>query len=485
MGMNLLQLRYHRFHASYLLFALSVGVLVGLVLGRVQGLSPDVFYVIAIVLFFGAFRSRRWWTLVVMIVAGSLLGYMRGAAYAQSLSIYDDYIGTTQTLQGRVISDAQDTEKGSTQFTLGQVKVDDVSHPGEIYITTAGRSQLKRGDHVVLTGMVREGFANFTASISYAKVEQIARPDDVVRDVREKFASVIRTLVLEPMASLGLGFVVGQRSTLPATLDEQLKVVGLTHIVVASGYNLTILVRFMMRLLARHSRYLAFVGSLGLMVLFVSFSGFSPSMSRAVAVTTLALMAWYVGRRFHPVFLLAYVAAGTALINPMNIWSDLGWYLSFFAFAGVLVVAPLLAAWLYRKRQPSSVELLILETMSAELMALPLIALSFGTIPVFGLIANVLVAPFIPLAMVLTALTGIVGMVSLSLGSFAAVPMTIVIAYIVAIVQWLSAVSWAQLQVDLPLALVVFWYVVVGLCCVLIVRKTGYSFRKVRPEQVA
>lgn len=483
--MNLLQLRYHRFHISYLLFAIALGSLGGLVLGRSGGLGAGEFYIIAILLFFGALRSRRWWALGVMVVAGGLVGYMRGTTYAQSLDRYDSLVGQTIVLSGRVTTDPQDSEKGSTRLTLGQISLNTTTFPGEVYVTTAGRSPLKRGDMVRIQGVVREGFANYAASVTYAKIQEVSRPNDVVRDIREKFSSTIRALVLEPMASLGLGFVVGQRSTLPAALDEQLKVVGLTHIVVASGYNLTILVRFMMRLLSRYSRYLTFIGSLGLMLLFVSFSGFSPSMSRAVAVTTLALMAWYVGRRFHPIFLLAYVAAGTALLNPMNIWSDLGWYLSFFAFAGVLVVAPLLAALIYRRREPTSFELLVLETMSAEVMALPLIALSFGTVPMFGLIANVLVAPLIPVAMTLTALTGAAGMISLSLGSLLAAPMTIVIAYIVAVVEWLAGISWAQLQVSLPVWLVVAWYLLITLLCAWIVAKRHYSFRKVRPGQVA
>ena len=483
--MNLLQLRYHRFHVSYLLLWLSVGALIGLALGRESGVQAGAFYLAVIALFFGALRSKRWWALVVMCLAGGLLGYMRGSTYAQSLTEYDDYIGKTVQLKGRIMTDPQDTEKGTTRLVLGKISQDDHRLSGEMYVTTAGRAKVKRGDEVEVKALVREGFATYPATMTYARIVSVARPSDMVRDVRESFAATIRKLVLEPMASLGLGFVIGQRSTLPDTLDEQLKIVGLTHIVVASGYNLTILVRFVMRLLSKHSRYLTFVGSITLMLLFVSFSGFSPSMSRAVIVTTLALMAWYVGRRFHPVFLLLFVAAGTALYNPMYIWADLGWYLSFFAFAGVLVLAPLVATAVYKKRDPSSFELLVIETMSAELMALPLIALAFGTVPIFGLVANVLVAPLIPLAMILTAITGLAGMLATSLGAIVAVPMTIVIAYIVAIVEWLSSISWAQAQVDLPVAVVVMWYAIVIAFCAWVVRRTGYSFRKPRQDQVA
>lgn len=454
-----------------------MGVLVGLSISREISVGwPG--YLAACTLILGVFRSKRWWAMAIAVIAGCLIGMSRGSQYSSEIARYRDLIGTQHHVMGSVTSDAQPTGKGTTTITLGRIMIDNLTYPGEIYVTVAGSTkQLKRGDRIQLQGMVREGFATYPATMTYASVSNLQRGDDVVRDVREWFSQTVRRHVLEPMASLGLGFVVGQRSTLPDSLDEQLKVVGLTHIVVASGYNLTILVRFTMRLLSRHSRYLSLLGSLSLMTLFTMFSGFSPSMNRAVIVTSLGLLAWYVGRRFHPAFLLMYVAAGTALAHPTYLWADLGWYLSFFAFAGVLILAPLVVAGIYKKRTPTSVELLVIETLSAEVMALPLIALAFGTIPVFGLVANVLVAPVIPFAMLATALGGAIAMVMPILG-IALFPAMIVIAYVIAIVEWLSSIPWAQLIIELPLWLVVAWYALIASVCLMLWRKSGYDFRR-------
>lgn len=483
--MNFLRYRYRRFHASHLLFWACVGVLVGVALGHFSGNNDAVFYVMAAVLLLGSFRSKRWWALVIVFAAGGLLGFARGANHHVALMRYDDLIGNKVIVVGKLSGDAQDTSKGTTKLTLSDVRVDGKKYAGEVFVTTAGRVQVKRGDIVTLSGKVREGFATYPVAMSYAKLQKTERGPDIIRDIRDRFGDTVRHYVIDPMASLGLGFVVGQRSTLPDELDEQLKIVGLTHIVVASGYNLTILVRFMMRVFARHSRYLAFVGALLLTLAFVLFSGFSPSMNRAVVVTILSLLAWYIGRRFHPMYLLVYVAAGTAFFNPSYVWGDLGWYLSFFAFAGVLIVAPLLIARFYKKRQPTSFEQLVVETMSAEIMALPLIALSFSVIPVFGLVANVLVAPIIPFAMVLTAATGFVGMIVPIIGAVVAVPTTIVIAYVIAVVEWLASFSWAQLTVDIPLVAVVAWYLIVGLMCFRWWQVSRYDFRKIyKPREL-
>jgi len=474
-----LRYRYRRFHISQLFLWLAVGILVGLGLGHFSGDRDYIFYIIAIALFFGALRSKRWWALIVMAVAGGLLGFVRGAEHRNALDAYAPLIGQKILLSGTLTDDPQDTSKGTTKLVLGGIRIDGKRYSGDVFVTTAGRVQLKRGDTVSLNGKVREGFATYPIAMSYAKLGSVVRHPDTIRDIRERFAKTLRMYVMEPMASLGLGFVVGQRTALPDTLDEQLKIVGLTHIVVASGYNLTILVRFMMRLFSRHSRYVTLVGSLALAFTFMFFSGFSPSMIRAVAVTVMGLLAWYIGRRFHPVYLLLFVAAGTALYNPSYVWGDLGWYLSFFAFAGVLIVSPLVIAWLYKKRRPTAVEQLVVETMSAEIMALPLIALAFGTLPIFGLLANVLVAPVIPFAMLLSAITGFVGMVLPVVGALFVVPTTIVIAYVIAIVEWLSSISWAQLSIDIPLSIVTAWYVLVVFICIWLWKRSGYDFRKI------
>lgn len=470
--------RYRRFHVSYLLAWFAIGVLVGLVIGKEFYLPFHAGVIsIGLVLLLGALRSGRWWSVVAIVCAGGLFGAVRGSITDAAYQQYRGLQGRTITVEGVLSGDAQRTANGRLQVTLAHISVNQVKYVGEVFATIYSDTELKRGDRVEVHGQLREGFASYGAALSGGKLVATTRSPDAIRDIRERFASVIREVAVEPIASLGLGFVVGQRSTLPDTLDEQLKIVGLTHIVVASGYNLTILVRFMMRLLARYSRYLALTGSLLMISLFVLFSGFSPSMNRAVIVTVLGLLAWYVGRRFHPLQLIVYVAAVTACVNPMYVWSDLGWYLSFFAFAGILIVAPLVIASLYRRRAPTPFEQVIVETLSAEVMALPLIAFAFGTLPVLGLLANLLVGPFIPAAMALTALTGVAGFMLLPLANIFALPTMILIGYMVAVVEWLSGLPFAQLTLDISFAALVLWYGMIAGFGVFVRRRIGYDFR--------
>lgn len=471
--------RYRRFHVSYLLGWFAAGLLLGLSLGKSLFFTGSAVVVcVGLVLLLGGLRSRRWWAAIVILLAGFLFGSLRGSAVTSYYANYSEFVGQKVTLIGTMSGDAQVVSSGKQRVVVGNVSINKQKLPGEVFVSLIDRRELKRGDTLTLIGVLRGPFASYGATLGSAKIASVERTGNAIRDVRERFAEAVRRNVLEPMASLGLGFVVGQRSALPETLDEQLKVVGLAHIVVASGYNLTILVRFVMRVLSRRSRYLTLVGSLILIGLFVSFSGFSPSMNRAVIVTTLALLAWYVGRRFQPMLLILYVAAMTAMWNPMYVWSDLGWYLSFFAFAGILIVSPLIIRALYCKRKPTPFEQVVFETMSAEVMALPIIAYAFGVIPVFGLVANVLVGPFIPLAMVFVALAGVAGMLWPAVVTVFALPAMILIAYMVAVVEWLGSFSFAQLEVAVGMNALALWYGFVAVSVVCLQRQFSYNFRR-------
>lgn len=462
--MHIWSWRYKRFHVSYLLGWLAAGVLAGLVLGKLWPIAASwVVVVSGIVLLPSALRSRRWWAVGMMVLAGLLVGWNRGTLETLSLQNYQRWVGHTVVVSGAIMDDPGYGKHGDQQMRLGNITVDGQSMSGSIFASTTSFLDIKRGDRLTLQGKLDDGFASYAATLRFATLTTATDGATPIRELRDAFAAGVRNGVPEPEASLGVGFVVGQRSALPADLDEQLKVVGLTHIVVASGYNLTILVRFARRLFAKHSRYLAMSVSLALVLTFIAFSGVTPSMVRAGLVTVLSLLAWYYGRRFHPLLLILFVAAGTSYWNPTYVWADVGWYLSFLAFGGVLILSPLITARIYGERTPPALVQMIVETVAAELLTLPLILLTFERVPVFALLANMLVGPTIPLAMLATTVVGAVGMVTPSLAGLFGVPATIIVGYTVAVVQWLSSVPWAQILTSIsPVTLSGFYMLIVA-----------------------
>lgn len=471
-----------KIHSSWLI-ALFSACFVG---GVALALAVRVPWFVGIVACIGiavSFIVRTVYMLPILIISSLSLGLGYGSTHLGSREIYAGRIGEVIQLQGRIKEDPSKTSSGATSLQLENVRVNSKETPGFVYVSIRGSPEAKRGDIITVTGQAKPGFGNFPISISATKLDSVVRPipGDVGRVVRDWFADKVRLLIDEPQASLGIGFLTGQKSALPEDLSEALKIAGLTHIVVASGYNLTILVRLARRLFLKVSKFLSAVSSGVMITIFMAITGLSPSMTRAGLVSGISLMAWYYGHRLHPFILLPFAAAVTIAINPSYAWGDLGWQLSFAAFAGVMVVGPLLQRYFFGTKEPGVFRQILGETIAAHLVTIPIIAISFGTISHVAIIANILVVPLVPLAMLLTFICGIWSIAGLALGSLIALPANWLLSYMVQVATFVSELDWAQSELTLS-GWVWAGYVaaLVGICFWMW-RATKFDFSGVNP----
>ncbi|PID31464.1 hypothetical protein CR983_01015 [Candidatus Saccharibacteria bacterium] len=429
---------------------------------------------------FGFSCYKRWrWLLLVAVLAGMLIGMSRGVLDIAARHVYAQHVGHIVTLSGRVSEDVDRGRRGEQVVRLTDIRSGEQQLPAQIWATLEDKAAIQRSDIVTIRGRLGEGFGSFAGSIYRADIIKIERPTpgDVALHVRDDFGWHVRLGIEEPAASLGMGYLTGQRRSLPEDLDVALKIAGLTHIVVASGYNLTILVRFAKRLLEKASRYLTVLVSGIMIASFMAVTGLSPSMTRAGLVAGLALAAWYFGRKFHPVTLLLVAAAATGLVNPSYVWGSLGWQLSFAAFAGVMVVAPLGQAYFFGAKKPGMIRQILGETISAQLATAPLLLYSFGQISNVAVIANALVLPLVPFAMILTFIAGVAGYLTPALAPLVALPAQWLLDYMVYAATTTSSVSWAQSELELPLWGVVLLFAMLAAACWWMWRASGYRLR--------
>lgn len=446
----------------------------GLVAGGVW-LQGWVWGAVALVVIALSLRRHAAVAVPAVVVAGLVCGLLRGTDMQAQLGFFKEHEGKKVVLRGTVIDDAGYGDKGQRDMRLQNVQLEGRSPPGIVRVTSHTIHQPRRGDIVEVSGKLREGFGNYQAAIYFGQLQVVAVAKNPIDEFRHMFAAGIYSNMPDLQASLGLGVLMGVKTQLPEDLDAQLKTLALTHIVVASGYNLTVLIRVARRLFEKHSKFQTAVAGGGLMATFVVVTGFSASMTRAALVTGLSLWAWYYGRRIHPIVILLVAAAITAGINPMYIWGDLGWYLSFLAFAGVLLVAPLVTRLIYGEREPKTIGQIVIETCSAQLTTLPLTLAIFGNLTILGLLANVMIVPLIPLAMVLTLIAG----VGAGFGAFApfiALPATWLLTYITQLISILAAVPWAAVEVKISAVSMVGLYVAMLLAGILVWRKTKHDF---------
>lgn len=366
-----------RIHITWHFTAATLGFVAGVALALVWWVGPWLGYIAGALLIVLAMWRRRRMLIALAFVGGALIGLARGSVAVIDLASYKPLYGKTVQLRG-VVADDTDAATRGMRMKLGNITVNGKQLPGQVFATVSGADTARRSDTVSVEGQLKPGFGGFAATIT-GKSKGVERPvpGDMPLEVRDNFAGQVRESIAEPAASLGIGYLLGQKSALPADLVEALKITGLTHVVVASGYNLTILVRLGRRLFAKVSKYLSMLSGASLIVVFIAITGLSPSMTRAGLVAGLGLWAWYYGRKFHPVTLLGVAAAVTVAVNPSYVWGDLGWLLSFGAFAGVMILAPVATAYLYGKEKVPFVGQLLIETVSAQIATLPIMIMAF------------------------------------------------------------------------------------------------------------
>jgi len=423
--------------------------------------------------------KRQLITLPCIVVAGMLFGICYGSFVASGLEVYKPLVGAQIRIEGTVKEDLSTTAKGLAVLQLDHVRYESKDMPGVVWVSVIGHPSAKRGDRVIVSGKATAGFGTMALTMFTAKVISIAHPHpgDIGRVVRDWFADAIRKGIQEPEASLGIGYLTGQKSALPPDLATALQIAGLSHVVVASGYNLTILVRLARRAFIKLSKFLS-VFSSGLMIAgFIAMTGLSPSMTRAGLVSSLSLLTWYYGRQFHPFVLLPFATAITVLFQPSYAWGDLGWQLSFAAFAAVMIVGPLFQRYFFGEKEPGMIRQVLGETVAAHVVTIPIVVPAFGLLSNVAIPANILIVPLVPLAMLLTFIVGITALAIPAIVEYVGLPASWLLHYMTFTSQYLAGLPWAQTKI-LPTWWMIVGYIIVlvGLCLYM-QRKTKFSLR--------
>lgn len=234
-------------------------------------------------------------------------------------------------------------------------------------------------------------------------------PQGLALEVRDEFAESVTDTLGGREAKLGLAYLVGMKDDLDAETQEMLRAVGLTHIVVASGTHLGIIVEFFRKRFGKISRFAGALFGAVFIVIFATLVGWTASITRAAIVSGLSILGWYYGRKVGAMRVILIAMAVTLVVNPLYAL-DLGWQLSFASFAGIMLLLPLMQKFFFGKKQkPGVVSELVLASVAATLMCAPILLYYFGSISLISLVANVLILPTIPFAMGMTFVTGLTG----------------------------------------------------------------------------
>lgn len=322
----------------------------------------------------------------------------------RAVAVQAEVIGKVERrADGSLAFDARATslERGSAGVAVSvdvvmRVEPDDVEHRASLdvgaVVQARGTAQLARpGERAVIV---------LWASRGVEVVRPPAGLSALTAGLRRGLVEAVDGL---PGAGAGLvpGLAVGDTSAVSPALDADMKASSLSHLTAVSGANCALVVgiAFAVSAVFGASRGLRVAVGLVALVGFVALVTPEPSVVRAAAMAAIAMLAVLLGRAGAGRALLCVAITALLVVDPW-LAASLGFALSVAATGSLLVFARPLATGLSRVL-PRALALALAVPLAAQLACGPLLVLIAPTVPVYGVVANLVAAPAAPAATVL------------------------------------------------------------------------------------
>lgn len=437
-------------NTAFVVFLLIIGVAIILILQNTKKDSTNNTYII----------------ILIIVIFASTLGATRMQIAQQKAYVFNtafsNDVGETIELDG-IIIDEPDKREYNTNLI---VRFDDV---GKVLVRASPYQEFNYGDEVSIKGLL-ERPRNFSDDngqefnyirflekdgihyiITRAQVDIISTGNstkirELLFNIKKRYIDTLNELIPDPQAALAGGITVGARRSLGSELTEAFRNTGLIHIVVLSGFNITIIILFLMRALALLPRFIMYGFIVVAIILFAVLTGADAPVVRASAMGILGVLALTLGKKYIITRALLIVAFAMIVWNPYILLNDIAFQLSFVATLGLIYIAPHIIKYL-----PISIPIWLREiigaTLAAQISVMPLLIYYMGKVSVVAIVVNVLVLPIIPIAMLVAFLTGTIGMLSTILATPFAYMTYLILAYVIWIVEVFN---------DLPFTIITF-----------------------------
>jgi len=396
------------------------------------------------------------------------------------------FVGKDRTVEGWVVHDPERRET-SLHVYLEVAVLDGKEVSGTLLATLPREAQLSYGDQVRLSGdlVLPEVFETDTgrlfdypnylrvrgvsALMRYAKIEESTPASWSVKgmlfSIKHEFEHSLHLLLPEPDASLMEGILLGERRGIPEDLNQALIVVGLIHIVVLSGYNISIVAEQVLRFFGLFlSRKAALTVGAVAIVLFALMVGAGATVVRASIMGLIAILARVLMRPAAALRALFLAATAMVLWNPAVLFHDPSFILSVLATFGLITLSPLIEQKITKVPERFGLRSIIASTIAVQIYLLPALLYMTGVLSPFALVGNALVLPFVPLLMLAGFVAGALGLIHSVLGLPFAVITHALVGWVIGVAHTVAALPlssatiaafplWVAVGVYIPLTL--------------------------------
>ncbi|MBU4115618.1 ComEC family competence protein [Patescibacteria group bacterium] len=413
-------------------------------------------------------------------------------------SILDRLVEQKVVAEGIIINEPIEKDK-NTKFIIKLRKVmfenNKVELEDRILIITESPSFFNYGDVVLIGGILNKP-KNFITEgkkfdyVSYLSKDRIFYQMFYPRIERESsnegnyikqnlfklknsFLKSIKRTISEPHSSLLGGLTVGAEESLGEALQENFRKTGIMHIVVLSGYNVTIVSEAIMRVFSFLPFVFKFSFGIISIIFFVLMTGASATAVRAGIMAIFVIIARITGREYEA--LRALFIAGVFMIiqNPKILAFDSSFQLSFMATLGLLYVSPKIYRYFKFITTKFQFRELVVSVIATQLFVLPLILYKMGYLSLLALPVNLLILPFIPITMFFGFVSGVLGFLSSAISFPVSFLTFILLDYELKIVNFFADLPFSSIQINnFPLILMILIYIIYGIVLFFVNKRT-------------
>ena len=238
---------------------------------------------------------------------------------------------------------------------------------------------------------------------------RVEEGEESLRDLPARWAHRLKGIIDAHFPEDTFGFakalLLGDKSDLSWAQSRDFSRSGISHIVAVSGLHISILFAFVCVLTGKR-RFLTAIVGIPVLFCFGAMAGFTASVTRAVLMQTLLLLALVLNREYDPPTALSFAVLAMLLQCPLTV-AGIGFQPSVASVAGIFLFYPRLDGWLknwlpgkgktFRGRMERFFTSSVAVTLSATVLTVPLTAIHFGLVSLVGVVTNLLVLPVVSL----------------------------------------------------------------------------------------
>jgi competence protein ComEC len=426
------------------------------------------------------FRPRGFGAFAILVAC--TIAFMLGTARFAAAPSGDDlqqYVGLEKVSVTGVVVEEPEATNTSVKMTVSVREIDGEEASGTMLVRTARYPTIEYGDMLRIYGDLElpsddlEGFdyraylkrQGIYTTMYYPYVELVSeeqgpQPWQALYSFRHRLGEVLSQSLPEPEGSMARAIILGLRHDIPPSIYKDFQHSGTAHLLAISGLHMSIIAGIILSASVRlfgKRRPTYFIATLGVLWLYATLAGMSPSVMRAAIMISIYLLGAHLGRQRSGLTAVTFAAAVMVAVDPDILW-QVGFQLSFSAVLGLILIAPPLKDLCSRTRAPRLFVDSFAYSMGAISATLPLVVYYFGYVSLWSLFATFFATLALPAIIVLTALVAFIGLFWLPAARVIGWVDWLLLKYTVTVVQGFAAIPHAAVEIAQVKAWLVWTY---------------------------